>query len=152
MNNGRMRAHTVWLAGLFICSCLFPPAILKGESAKEILGASGIKGGLIVHLGCGNAALTAQLRAGDQYFVHGLDTNTAEVAAARNNLIKQGIYGPVSVDQWDGEHLPYADNLVNLIIADEPENLSEAELLRALAPKGVALLRQDGQWKKVTKP
>jgi len=152
MNQGQMKVHTAWLAGLIICLCLFPVGILKGETAKEILDTSGIKGGLIVHLGCGNGTLTAQLRAGEQYFVHGLDTDTAEIATARNNLIKQGIYGPVSVDQWDGEHLPYADNLVNLIIADKPENISEAELLRALAPMGVALLRQNGQWKKVIKP
>ncbi len=147
-----MRAHTAWFAWLIICSCLFPAEILKGDSAKEFLNASGVKGGLIVHLGCGNGTLTAQLRSGEQYFVHGLDTNAAEVASARDNLIRQGIYGPVSADQWDGEHLPYADNLVNLIIAEEPENLSEAELLRALTPLGVALLRRDGQWKKVTKP
>jgi len=130
MNNERMKAHTAWLAGLIICSCLFPARALKAETAKEILDTSGVKGGLIVHLGCGNAALTAQLRVGDQYFVHGLDTDAAEVTTARENLIKQAIYGPVSVDKWDGEHLPYADNLVNLIVADKPENISEAELLR----------------------
>ncbi|MBC8470719.1 MAG: PQQ-binding-like beta-propeller repeat protein [Planctomycetes bacterium] len=152
MNKEQTRAHTAWLVGFIICLCLFPALILKGETAKEILDTSGIKGGLIVHLGCGNAALTAQLRAGEQYFVHGLDMNRVEVATARNNIIEQGIYGPVSVDQWDGEHLPYADNLVNLIIADEPENISETELLRALAPEGIALLRQNGQWKKVSKP
>jgi outer membrane protein assembly factor BamB len=152
MNKGRIKTHAVWLAGLIICLCLFTVGISKADSAKEILDASGVKGGLIVHLGCGNGTLTAQLRAGDQYFVHGLDTNPAKVTAARNNLIKKGIYGPVSIDQWDGEHLPYADNLVNLIVADEPEKLSETELLRALAPMGVALLRRDGQWKKVTKP
>ena len=60
MNKKRKRTHTVWLAGLIICSCLFPAGILKGEPAKDILDASGVKGGLIVHLGCGNAALTAQ--------------------------------------------------------------------------------------------
>ncbi|MCP4259221.1 MAG: class I SAM-dependent methyltransferase, partial [Planctomycetes bacterium] len=114
MNKGRMRVQTAWLAGLIICSCLFPVGILKGDSAKEILDTSGVKGGLIVHLGCGNGKLTAQLRAADQYFVHGLDSDAAEIATARNNLIKQGIYGPVSIDQWDGEHLPYADNLINL--------------------------------------
>jgi outer membrane protein assembly factor BamB len=151
MNKGRMRAQPACLAGLIICSCLFTVEISKADSAKEILDASGVKGGLIVHLGCGNGILTAQLRAGDQYFVHGLDTNEAEVTTARNNLIQKGIYGPVSVDQWDGEHLPYADNLVNLIVAEEPEKLSENELLRALAPMGVALLHQNGQWKKVSK-
>ena len=92
------------------------------------------------------------MRAGDQYCVHGLDTDPAQVASARADLVEQGVYGPVSVDQWDGRHLPYADNLVNLIVAEEPAQLSEAELFRALAPGGVALLRRQGQWKKVLKP
>ena len=137
-----MKLHVAWLTGLIICLCLFPVGSLKGESAKEIIQASGVKGGLIVHLGCGNAKLTTQLRAGDQYFVHGLDTDEAEVTKARKNLIEQGIYGPVSIDKWNGEHLPYADNLINLIVAEEPENLSETELLRALAPNGIALDRK----------
>jgi len=96
--------------------------------------------------------LTAQLRNGNQYVVHGLARDSSEVAAARAKLIKQGIYGPVSIDQWDGRHLPYADNLVNLIVAEEPAHLSEEELLRVLTPRGVALVRRDGQWKKLVKP
>jgi len=156
-------AQLVGLVGFIIFVSLFAVGIVKGESAKELLDMAGVKGGLVVHLGCGDGMLTAGLRAGDQYFVHGLDTDAAEIAAARGYLIEQGIYGPVSVEQWDGQHLPYADNLVNLIVVEEQMNLSEAELLRALAPKGVALLRREGHsppakplsepgWKKVDKP
>ncbi|MCD6393828.1 MAG: PQQ-binding-like beta-propeller repeat protein [Planctomycetes bacterium] len=133
--------------------CLLPSAHLAvADDAAELLALSQTKGGLIVHLGCKDAALTAALRAGDQYFVHGLDTDAGNIAAARSRLIAQGVYGPVSVDQWDGGNLPYADNLVNLIVADEPANVAEAELLRVLAPEGVALLKRGGQWKKVVKP
>jgi len=127
-------------------------APVRAESAAELLGLSGTKGGLVVHLGCGDGKLTAQLRPGDQYFVHGLDTDADDVVAAREHIMEQGIYGPVSIDKWDGRNLPYADNLVNLIVAEELENLSEAELLRVLAPKGVALVRKQGKWKKVVKP
>ena len=125
---------------------------VSAKDAADFLGLSGVKGGLVVHLGCSDGTLTARLRAGDEYFVHGLDTDAAEVAAARGNLLKQGLYGPVSVDRWDGRGLPYADNLVNLIVAEEPAQLSEAELLRVLAPRGVAMVRRGGQWKKVVKP
>jgi outer membrane protein assembly factor BamB len=146
-----MRGYTSGLVGFIIFVCLLPAGTVKSESAQEILDVTGVKGGLVVHLGCGDATLTAGLRAGDQYFVHGLDTDAAEVTAARGYLIEKGIYGPVSVELWDGQHLPYADNLVNLIVAEEQVHLPEAELLRALAPKGVALLRREGQWKKVVK-
>ncbi|MEA3367928.1 MAG: hypothetical protein U9R68_07430, partial [Planctomycetota bacterium] len=37
-----------------------------GDAAK-ILQETGIRGGLIVHLGCGDGRLTAALRAGDAY-------------------------------------------------------------------------------------
>ena len=144
------RFLAVVTSGIFFLLLSPPPA--SAEDAAELLRLSGVKGGLVVHLGCSDGTLTAALRAGDQYFVHGLDTDAAEVATARANLTERGIYGPVSVDKWDGEHLPYADNLVNLIVAEEPEKLSEAELLRALAPGGVALVRSKGKWKRTVKP
>ncbi len=125
---------------------------VSAETVDELLRMSGTKGGLVVHLGCSDVDLIARLRAGNQYLVHGLDTDASKVAAARTNLIRQGIYGPVSVDEWDGRNLPYADNLVNLVVAEEPGRLAEEELLRVLAPRGVALLRSDGRWKKIVKP
>ncbi|MHC4086809.1 MAG: class I SAM-dependent methyltransferase [Planctomycetota bacterium] len=134
-----------------LCLLLSAPSV-SARNAVELLRMSETKGGLVVHLGCSDGTLTAQLRAGNQYLVHGLDTDASEVAVARANLTRQGIYGPVSVDEWDGRHLPYADNLVNLIVAEEPARLAEEELLRVLAPRGVALVRRDGQWKKVVKP
>ncbi|MHC4118233.1 MAG: outer membrane protein assembly factor BamB family protein [Planctomycetota bacterium] len=126
-------------------------ASVRAESAAELIELSGTKGGLVVHLGCGDGKLTAQLRLADQYFVHGLDTDADNIAAAREHIMERGTYGPVSVDKWDGRNLPYADNLVNLIVAETLENLSEAELSRVLAPGGAVLARKQGQWKKVSK-
>jgi len=139
------------LAGGVLCLSLSVRSV-SAEDAAALIKTADVKGGLIVHLGCSDTALTASLRAGDQYFVHALDTDAAKVAVARSRLIEQGVYGLVSVDQWDGRNLPYADNLVNLIVAEEPENLAETELLRALAPRGVALVRRQGNWKKIVKP
>ncbi len=146
-----LRRFSAVLTVGILCFLLSAPAV-SARNADELLRMSGTKGGLVVHLGCSDGALTARLRAGNQYLVHGLDTGASEVVAARANLIRQGIYGPVSVDEWDGRNLPYADNLVNLIVAEEPGHLSEEELLRVLAPRGVALLLRDGTWKKVIKP
>ncbi|MHC4543909.1 MAG: hypothetical protein ACYSYL_05195, partial [Planctomycetota bacterium] len=42
------------------------------RQAKQILNATGVKGGLIVHIGCGDGKLTAALRANGSYIVHGL--------------------------------------------------------------------------------
>jgi outer membrane protein assembly factor BamB len=118
------------------------------DQAGAILRATGVKGGLIVHVGCGDPStgsgqagkLTAALRAGDGCLVHGLDADATNVAAARAHIQSRGLYGPVSVDTFDGQRLPYADNLVRLVVADDLGKLSMNEVLRVLAPNGVAYI------------
>lgn len=129
-----------------------PTSLLSAEDAAELLRLSGIQGGLVVHLGCADGELTNELHAGEQYFVHVLDTDEENVAAGRANIIEKGIYGPVSIDRWDGKNLPYADNLVNLIVAEDAKDVSKDELLRVVAPNGVALIRREGKWEKIVKP
>ena len=95
-----------------------------GESAEQaearrVLDAAGVRGGLVVHLGSGDGKLTAALPAGDGFLVHGLDTDAAKVRQARKYIQSLGLYGPVSVERFDGKRLPYADNLVNLIVIDD---------------------------------
>lgn len=126
------------------------PAVAAG--AGELLKQSGIQGGIVVHLGCGDAALAAQLRAGQQYLVQGLDTDAAKVAAARASLLAAGEYGPVTVHAWDGRRLSYADNFVNLIVAEDPQQVSAEEILRVLVPGGVVLRQRGGNWEKTVKP
>jgi len=119
--------------------------------AQQILDSTGIKGGIIVHLGCGEGLLTAALRANDGYLVHGLETDRKAVRRARANIQKLGVYGPVSVDRFDGKLLPYSDNLVNLVVAEQQGKVSDAEIKRVLAPRGVAYIKSNGRWTKLTK-
>jgi len=140
-----------WLSLVLVLSC---GGVLHAAdpSAKEILETTGVKGGLIVHLSCGDGKLTAGLHAGEKYLVYGLDTDRKKIDAARKHLRSLGVYGKVSVDAFDGKNLPCADNLVNLIVSENPGEVSKEEILRALAPLGVACLKQDGQWTKTVKP
>jgi 2-polyprenyl-3-methyl-5-hydroxy-6-metoxy-1,4-benzoquinol methylase len=71
------------------------------DQAQEILDQTGIQGGLIVHLGCGDGKLTAALRRNNSYIVHGLDTDAKNVTTARSHLITAGLHGPVSVAMFD---------------------------------------------------
>ena len=119
---------------------------------RQILDASGVRGGLIVHLGCGDGRLTAALRAGEQYIVHGLDTDPAKVETARQRIKSLGLYGKVTADVWSGRQLPLVDNMVNLIVAEDAGTLEQDELMRALAPGGVALVNSGGNWTKTVKP
>jgi len=118
------------------------------QQAQQLFASAGVKGGLVVHVGCGDGKLTAALRANDAFLVHGLDADTANVAAARKHIQSLGLYGPVSVEPWSGGVLPYADNLVNLLVAEKPGLVSMDEVMRVLAPNGVAIIAG----KKTVKP
>lgn len=120
--------------------------------AAEILAATEVRGGLVVHVGCGDGRLTAALHADERYLVHGLDADPAKVRRARDFIQSRGVYGPVSVAQWSGDRLPYAENLVDLLVSERPLRLPRAELMRVLAPGGVAYIKHGNEWKRTVKP
>lgn len=123
------------------------------EDAKRLIEASGSGGGFVVHLGSGTGELTAALRVDDRYQVHGLDRNAENVTAARQQVREDGAYGPVSFDRLYGDGLPYIDGMVNLVVAEPGTGISEEEILRVLAPRGMGFLRdEDGSWVNVVKP
>ncbi|NIP55124.1 MAG: PQQ-binding-like beta-propeller repeat protein, partial [Phycisphaerae bacterium] len=140
---------------LFVISCIAIEAQAgvsnQEEAAKKILGATGIQGGFIVHVGCGHGRLTAALRAGDSYLVHGLDKDAKSVEQAREYIQSLGLYGKVSVDQCNGRHLPYIDNLVNLLVSEDLGSISMDEVMRVLCPNGVAYIKKGRNWKKIVK-
>ncbi len=127
------------LAILTIASAA-PLFAAPAQDLKKILSESGVQGGVVVHLGCGDGTGTAELRANEHFLVHGLDTDPKNVEKARERIRSLGLYGPVSVDLFDGARLPYADNLVNLIVAEGAVRVPPEEILRALAPRGVAVI------------
>ena len=132
------------------------PAALAADAAdataRQILTATGVQGGLIVHIGCGDGRLTAALRASDAYLVQGLDTDAAQVEAARRHIQSLGLGGKVSAVRWDGKRLPYVDNFAALVVAEGPTGVPDAELLRILRPLGVAYVKKGGAWTKTIKP
>ncbi|MDP6545713.1 MAG: PQQ-binding-like beta-propeller repeat protein [Phycisphaerae bacterium] len=98
---------------------------------------SGVTGGLIVVVGCDDAKTIAQLARSDKFLVQALDTDSAKVAKLRDALGKLDSYGRVSVSAFDGKTLPYADNLVNLLIGG---SVPASEVTRVLAPRGVSII------------
>jgi 2-polyprenyl-3-methyl-5-hydroxy-6-metoxy-1,4-benzoquinol methylase len=91
---------------VFSISTLSAQKIFHQPTAREILNTTGLKGGLIVHLGCGNGELTSALHINDRYLVHGLDTNPHAIIQARKHIQGLGLYGQVSVCKLDGRDLP----------------------------------------------
>ena len=146
-----------WTAVL-LALVLWPVPPAEGEAsgaapaARRILQAAGVKGGLVVYVGCGDGKLTAALRASDGFLIHGLARDPATVEKARATIRRKGLYGPVSVDRFDGRRLPYADNLVRLVVASDPDAVPMREMMRVLAPEGVACVRDGQAWKTTVKP
>ncbi len=154
-------SRTIAVAAVLAAGALVASAAPADASrrAKAILDATGVRGGLIVHLGCGPSTgsgqageLTAALGAGDGTIVHGLDAKASHVARARERIRSAGLYGKVSADRLTGSRLPYADNLVNLVVAEDPGPVAMDEVMRVLCPNGVAYVRRNGQWTKSVKP
>ncbi len=129
-----------------------PLEISPEREAKAILDATDVRGGLIVHVRSGEGELTAALRASDSYLVHGLDCDARSISAARNHISSLGLCGKVTVTQFDGRDLPYVANLVSLVVCEQPGGLPMSEIMRVLAPKGVAYIRREGKWTKTVKP
>ncbi len=147
--NIHSRKPRCWLVPvILVCMAAVNAAALGNDQAAKILQAAGVKGGLVVHVGCGDGKLTATLRANDSYLVHGLDVDAKNIEAARKHIRKLGLYGKVSVEHWTGKQLPYADNLVNLLVADDLGKVTKDEVMRVLAPNGVAYING----KKTVKP
>ena len=122
-----------------------------GQSAREMAASSGVQGGLVVHMGSGGGSFATDLLVNDSLVVHGLCGDRRHTADAQDYIKQQGLYGNVSVQYWNKNYLPYTDNLVNLLVAEDLGNVSMEEVIRVLAPRGVACVKRGETWKKTTK-
>ena len=119
-----------------------------GKAADAILEASGVRAGLCVHLGATDGRLTAALgrklresASGAAFIVQGLAGDAAAVRKARAHVQDRGLYREVSVVRSDFRRLPYADDLVNLVVSEDLPALLGADLrleevFRVLVPNG----------------
>ncbi|MFC1494238.1 PQQ-binding-like beta-propeller repeat protein [Thermodesulfobacteriota bacterium] len=122
------------------------------SQAKALIEEAGLKGGLIVHLNCGEGRLTEALRLNDSYQVQGLDSQKNNVQKAREYIMSKDKYGPVSIGLLKGNELPYNDNFVNMIVIDDPGKISKDEVMRVLTPNGVLLTKAGSKWDVERKP
>ena len=122
-----MKTRLVVLTTLSLAGSAFAGQI--ADTVKE----ARITGGIIVLVN-GSDATYAEAAA-TRCTVHGLETNRARVGALRKRFQKNGRYGRISVSAFNGKALPHIDNLVNLI-AIESGDVSRAEAMRVLAPRG----------------
>ncbi len=124
------------------------------QNARTVLEQAGVRGGLVAHVGCTDARMAMALRSAGPFVVHGLSVEAANVLAARRDALAENAYGEVSFDTFDGAVLPYTDNLVNLLLVSDGvgEGLTEAEMLRVVAPGGAIMVQAGKQWRRIEKP
>ncbi len=111
--------------------------------------------GLAVHVGAGDGLREIELARPGGLLVHGLALDDAARERARTGIRAAGLHPLASVETWTEPRLPYADNLVNLLVADVDglgrRAPAEAEILRVLCPGGEARLKISGAWTRTFK-
>ncbi|MCK4294095.1 MAG: hypothetical protein KAY65_12930, partial [Planctomycetes bacterium] len=65
----RTKINWLTITVVLVLALMAVPGWADVERARQILDATGVKGGLVVHIGCGDGKLTAALRANDSFIV-----------------------------------------------------------------------------------
>ena len=131
-----------------------PLAAADAQTARDVLAAAGVSGGLCAHIGSGrdgSPGLTAELAANSRLLVHGICWDSAALARARTVIDARKVVGQASVEQITGGRLPYVRHLCNLIVVEDMKALAAKgvgrdELMRVLAPRGVLCILENGRW------
>ncbi len=131
----RSRSYPFWMAAcLASISCH-----ALGQQADPATLAD-LQGGLVVQLGASDTTVASGLSLTGRYLVHLLDPDKKSIDAARTALHRDGHYGLAWAERFsDTKRLPYAENVVNLVIARD-FILPDDELLRALTPGGTLVV------------
>ena len=148
--------ESTMISRMCLIACFFLPATHTFAEAtidgKTILDSTGVRGGLAVHLGSGNGETTIGLCLNESFLVHGLDPRQENVDRARKLVLAKGLGERVTFDRLKGKELPYADNVVNLVVVSDRCGVSMDEIRRVLAPGAKACIREGGDWRVVENP
>jgi len=123
-----------------------PDQSAQAKTVSEALNDTGVTGGLIVQIGCGDGRSPVALGANDRYVVYSFDSDAAKVAGARRTVLEAGLSKSVWVDQLEGGRLPFAENMANLLISENLGAVKMTEVMRVLVPNGIACIKEDGKW------
>ncbi len=111
-------------------------------AAESILKQTGVKRGFCLVAGSEQGRLAYELAKRSELVILGVDSDARKVAAAREALVKTGLYGSrVTFDHLDLSVVPYASYFANLIVSDTALLTGEvpcapAEIARCLKPLG----------------
>lgn len=133
------------------CLCLALTTAWAEDVADAALTESGLSGGVAVVVGAPDAARALAVANGGQFVVEELLADWPTVYQRRAAFGAAAAYPLVNAQIWrDQTQLPYAPQLVNLLVVDADALGSAApsddELRRVLAYEGAAYIRRGGAW------
>ena len=145
--------------GLILLSWIAGPVTAQ-EADKGLsdflLTQADMAGGICSLPRCGDGSLAVGLATSSSFLVHGRDHRPEKVAAARTRAQQHGLLGTrMVIETGTLGPLPYADNLVDLILltdfsSRDAATLPRAELLRVLRPQGKAILGRSNGGERVS--
>jgi len=139
------------LVGVTLATCLAAgePAVPSEELAGLALSSAKVpSGGLCLYLAPSDAAGLAKLAAGCRLQVQGVVADRERAERLRAKLPTDETGDRLSVVWRRTAHLPYLDNLADLIVAEgwgsgDLQGMALAEVVRALCPGGTAVVGSD---------
>lgn len=146
---GRLRQLTIYftLFSVLVATTFAAQgaAPTTNETARRMLDSFGERCGLCLHLGFRDAELTMQLSDDGRYLVHGVCRDVQVVEEGRKQIRRRGLGGAVSLEHHPLDRLPHADNLANLLVAEDVASSLDGgrlldEIVRVLRPGGTALV------------
>ena len=116
-----------------------------GELAGFIQRSAGLDAGMALVVNDADGRLTAALAKGNRLTVQGCTWDDKSVQPSRAALLAAGVADRASIANIEADALPYADNLVNLLVSASwgSRPLEIAEVVRVLAPEGIAIIGND---------
>ena len=124
---------------------------MYAKAAEDILARTKIREGFCLVIGSERGRLAYELARRSNLSIHGIERDAAKVKAARETLLKTGLYGSrITIDHVDLGVIPYSSYFANLIVSDHALLTGEVpaiarEVARNLKPIGGVICLKAGE-------
>lgn len=133
-----------WIVEAGVALALLP-GIRTQEAPPRLPEPSRIRGGLAVVAGDADAGSVAAFAREAPFLLHWLAPADA-VGAARDALLRERLYGKVTVEAWTGSDFPFANDLVSVLLLADPSRVTPQEARRVTRPGGEIWSYGRGRW------
>jgi outer membrane protein assembly factor BamB len=139
----------VRLVSALLLALVLAGQVLSAEPVAELAGfinqTAGLNAGMALIVDDADGQLTAAIAKGNRLTVQGCTRDDKAVQPGRAMLLAAGVADRGTLILIETNGLPYADSLINLLVAAPwgRQPIDFAELLRVLAPGGIALIGND---------